>query len=76
MGAQKFNQIDGPVAFKSAFGVSRETIEKLSIYEALLKRWQKTMNLVALSTLDQTWHRHFADSAQLWGMYPDRKSVV
>ena len=70
MAAPNFNQIDGPEVFKSAFGVSRETIEKLSIYEALLKRWQKTMNLVAPSTLDQTWHRHFADSAQLWGMYP------
>ena len=70
MAAPNFNQIDGPEAFKSAFGVSRETIEKLSIYEALLKRWQKTMNLVAPSTLDQTWHRHFADSAQLWGCVP------
>ena len=72
MASPNFNQIDGPEAFKSAFGVSRETIEKLSIYEALLKRWQKTMNLVAPSTLDHIWHRHFADSAQLLLLLPPR----
>ena len=61
----KFNQIDGPEAFQAAFGVSRETRDKLTIYEAVLRRWQKTINLVAPSTLDHVWHRHFADSAQL-----------
>jgi 16S rRNA (guanine527-N7)-methyltransferase len=59
-------RIDGPEAFASTFGVSRETLEKLNIYERLLKQWQGTINLVAPSTLDDIWHRHFADSAQLW----------
>ncbi len=57
--------IDGPDAFREAFRVSRETLEKLAAYERLLKQWQKTINLVAASTLDDVWHRHFADSAQL-----------
>lgn len=37
---------------------------ELILYEALLRRWQKTINLVAPGTLDHIWTRHFADSAQ------------
>jgi 16S rRNA (guanine527-N7)-methyltransferase len=36
----------------------------------MLKRWQKTINLVEPKTLDDVWHRHFADSAQLWSLRP------
>lgn len=53
-----------------AFGVSRETEQRLITYEALLRQWQKTINLVAPATLGDAWHRHFADSAQLVGMVP------
>ena len=45
--------------------VSRETFDKLSLYESLLKRWQSKVNLVANSTLDDIWWRHFVDSAQI-----------
>lgn len=45
--------------------VSRETLQRLHIYAALLKRWNPTANLVAESTLPQLWSRHFLDSAQL-----------
>ncbi len=58
-------RIDGPDVFREQFGVSRETTEKLEAYAALLKQWQKAVQLVAPSTLDDIWHRHFADSAQL-----------
>lgn len=54
-----------PESFQKAFGVSRETLDRLQIYEVVLRTWQKTINLVAPSTLDEVWHRHFADSAQL-----------
>ncbi|MFT3732597.1 MAG: 16S rRNA (guanine(527)-N(7))-methyltransferase RsmG [Hyphomicrobium sp.] len=64
------SRIDTPAKFQTRFGVSSETREKLETYEALLKRWQKTINLVAPSTLDDIWHRHFADSAQLWPLRP------
>lgn len=37
----------------------------LDLYAELLRRWQKTINLVAPGTLDQLWSRHFADSAQV-----------
>ena len=54
-----------PDAFSGAFNVSHETLAKFVTYATLLTKWQKTINLVAPSTLDVIWHRHFADSAQL-----------
>jgi 16S rRNA (guanine527-N7)-methyltransferase len=51
--------------FAAAFDVSRETLDRLRIYADLLVKWQKTINLVAPSTLPDLWHRHFADSAQV-----------
>jgi 16S rRNA (guanine527-N7)-methyltransferase len=63
-------EIRGPKDFEKAFSVSRETLERLKTYEALLQRWQKTINLVAPSTLTQIWARHFADSAQILALAP------
>jgi 16S rRNA (guanine527-N7)-methyltransferase len=60
--------------FASAFGVSRETTDKFETYAALLKQWQKAVQLVAPSTLDAVWSRHFADSAQLMRFAPPRVS--
>lgn len=51
--------------FISAFDVSRETLERLDIYAALLEKWNPSINLVAKSTLGQIWDRHFFDSAQI-----------
>lgn len=64
------SEIRGPTDFAKAFGVSRETLERLKTYESLLQRWQKTINLVAPSTLTQIWARHFADSAQILALAP------
>lgn len=65
-------EISGPNDFAAAFSVSRETLERLKTYEALLQKWQKTINLVAPSTLNQIWHRHFADSAQILAIAPPK----
>lgn len=65
------HRIDSAAAFASAFEVSRETLERLEMYAGLLRTWQKTINLVAPSTLEEIWHRHFADSAQLMGLAPE-----
>lgn len=46
--------------------VSRETLQRLEIYAALVRKWNPVINLVARSTLDHLWPRHFADSAQLY----------
>ncbi len=47
------------------YDVSRETMEKLSIYEKLIIEGQKKFNLIGKSTLGSIWLRHFADSAKL-----------
>lgn len=61
----EIRHIDGPKKFAEVFDVSRETLERLELYAALLRQWQKAVNLVAPSTLEEIWHRHFADSAQI-----------
>ena len=55
----------GPNAFAEELNVSRETLEDLTAYAELLLRWQKTINLVAPSTLPDLWRRHMLDSGQL-----------
>ena len=50
--------------------VSRETMSRLEVYHDMLLRWQRTINLVAPSTLDTAWNRHFVDSAQLFELAP------
>ena len=68
------NHIKGPQDFAQAFAVSRETLGRLELYADLLRHWQKTINLVAPSTLPDLWQRHFADSAQLLSLAPNAKS--
>ncbi|SDO41403.1 16S rRNA m(7)G-527 methyltransferase [Filomicrobium insigne] len=63
--------ISGPEEFIEYFDISRETLELLDIYANTLQHWQKTINLVAPSTLDSVWQRHFADSAQLLKLAPE-----
>ena len=57
--------------FKNHFNVSRETIERLDEYERLLIKWNSKINLVSKTTIPDIWHRHFADSAQLWPLIPE-----
>jgi len=68
-------RIDSPESFQRTFEISRETLDRLKTYAQLLVRWQKTINLVAPSTLSDFWHRHFADSAQLWRYRPPEARV-
>ena len=68
--------VSGPAEFSAAFGVSREVVEKLELYAALLQMWQRAVNLVAPSTLGDLWHRHFADSAQLFRCAPTSESWI
>ncbi len=58
--------ITGPDAFAAAFPVSRETLDRLTLYAELLGQWGRVQDLVAPSTLDDIWHRHIADSAQVF----------
>lgn len=55
-----------------ALAPSLKTIEReLVIYEDLLRRWQAKINLVAPNTVEATWVRHFADSAQVFEAAPE-----
>lgn len=62
--------ISSPSDFAAAYAVSRETADRLALYADLLRQWQRTINLVAPSTLDAVWQRHMADSAQLLALAP------
>ena len=57
--------------FQRVTGVSRETIERLEVYEALLQKWNPRINLVSRQTLPELWARHFLDSAQLYDLVPE-----
>ena len=45
--------------------VSRETLDRLDLYVALLREGNERQNLVAAATLGSLWERHILDSAQL-----------
>lgn len=49
----------------------RPFVRELELYEALLHKWQKSINLVAGGTLPNLWSRHFADSAQILEAFPN-----
>ncbi|ATX64701.1 16S rRNA (guanine(527)-N(7))-methyltransferase RsmG [Roseinatronobacter bogoriensis] len=51
--------------------VSRETMDGLQGYAALLEKWNAKINLVAASTLPDFWDRHIVDSAQLFIHAPE-----
>jgi 16S rRNA (guanine527-N7)-methyltransferase len=54
----------------AALAVSRETLARLETHVALLRHWQKRINLVAEATLDDVWRRHVLDSGQLRAIRP------
>jgi 16S rRNA (guanine527-N7)-methyltransferase len=56
--------------------VSRETLERLDLYVALLAKWRRTINLISESTFADVWTRHIADSAQLRAYAPEAKIWV
>ena len=64
----------GPLEFQKETGVSRETLIKLKIYAKCLRRWQRQINLIGKGSLDDLWHRHFLDSAQLWELCCSKRS--
>jgi len=56
--------------------VSRETMERLELHVALLKKWSPAINLVSRATLADAWQRHVLDSAQLWPLMPDDTKTI
>ena len=50
--------------------VSRETMDRLLKYDAVLMAWSDQHNLVSKSSLDFRWSRHYLDSLQLYSLLP------
>ncbi|MBZ9996489.1 16S rRNA (guanine(527)-N(7))-methyltransferase RsmG [Mesorhizobium sp. BH1-1-4] len=50
--------------------VSRETFERLVVFEEMFQKWNRSINLVAQSTSSDVWQRHILDSAQLARIEP------
>ncbi len=65
-----------PEGFAQRTGVSRETLARLIAYERLLRAWQSRINLVGASSMDDLWHRHMLDSAQLAPHVPADSRVL
>ena len=65
-----------PQALAAQFDVSRETMDRLAAYVALVEKWQKRVNLVSASTLPDIWARHIWDSAQLAPLVPPATSRI
>ena len=63
--------IDTYSGFCSHVFVSRETFEKLYIFQRTLMKWQKSINLISKSSIKNIWERHFLDSAQLYKYVKD-----
>ncbi len=55
---------------EAAFGVSRETTDKLRAFVDLLLRWNRRINLVSARSADDIWERHVLDSLQLLPLLP------
>jgi 16S rRNA (guanine527-N7)-methyltransferase len=56
--------------------VSRETLDRLDRFVAVLLDWQQRMNLIASSTEPKLWTRHIADSLQLLPLAPQARCWV
>lgn len=52
--------------------ITEEESKNLEIYNKLLIKWQKTINLVSNNTIKESEQRHFLDSAQLLNHIKDK----
>ncbi len=67
------NQGNAPLTaagMAAAADVSRETLERLEAYAALLDKWRRRINLVSRASMADMWRRHMLDSAQIMAYLP------
>jgi 16S rRNA (guanine527-N7)-methyltransferase len=55
---------------------SANAMARMDRYERILREWNEHTNLVAPSTLDDIWGRHFWDSAQILPLIPPQASTI
>lgn len=58
------------------YDVSRETFDRLKLYQDLLMEWQTRFNLVSKNSLEDAWSRHFIDSVQLFRYIPSSAKTL
>jgi 16S rRNA (guanine527-N7)-methyltransferase len=58
------------------FNVSRESLDRLGDFVALLLRWRSRINLIGASTVSRVWQRHVADSLQLQPLLPQSSHAI
>lgn len=56
--------------FRTLFDVSDEVFAHIETYAQLLVKWNKAINLVSPKTINEAWHRHLIDSAQVEKFIP------
>ena len=56
--------------FATDLGVSRETIDRLKVFEKLVLKWSKTINLISKADQHKIWERHIVDSLQIYPLLP------
>lgn len=62
------------LALAGVQNVSRETLDRLTTFVALVEKWQRATNLIAPGTLPGIWRRHIADGAQLLPLFPEART--
>lgn len=55
---------------REILNVSRETLERLECFEALVQKWNPRINLVSRNSLKDLWSRHVVDSIQVYRLRP------
>jgi 16S rRNA (guanine527-N7)-methyltransferase len=65
-------EIDFPVP--GWLDVSRETVEKLVVFQKLVEKWNPAINLISKSKISDLWERHILDSAQLIRFCPANRT--
>ena len=56
---------------RAEFNVSRETWQKLELFDGLLREEMQRQNLISKASADSLWGRHIVDSAQLLKHAPE-----
>ena len=58
----------------SGVSVGPECFERLTVFEAEVRRWTAAINLVSRSAQNDLWQRHIVDSAQVFPLCPQNAS--
>lgn len=67
------DRAEGLALIETIAPVSRETVDRLDRFAAILSRWSKAKNLVGPDTLARIWTRHIADSVQAQACVPEAR---